>query len=111
VFSASQRRRCLSLSPPSLRFSRTTIYMKGRWQKWARVASPQVGMARGGPAPPGGEPAQWLLSPPPFGFFSLLAKYNFLVFFWIFLIFWNMVSWRSFLQQNLDSGSKSSNDH
>jgi hypothetical protein len=30
---------------------------------------------------PGGEAALWPLSPPPSGFFSLLAKYNFLVFF------------------------------
>jgi hypothetical protein len=99
VFSAPQRRRCLSLSPPpSLRFSGMTIYAKGRWQKWARVASPQAGAARGGPVPSGGEHALWLLSPPPSGFFSLLAKYNFLVFFWNFLIFRNMVSWRSFFQ-------------
>jgi hypothetical protein len=40
---------CLSLSPPpSLRFLGTMKYMKGRWQKWARVASPQAGVARGG---------------------------------------------------------------
>jgi hypothetical protein len=32
VFSASQRRRCLSLMPPSLRFSGMTIYARGRWQ-------------------------------------------------------------------------------
>jgi hypothetical protein len=32
VFSALQRRRCLSLSPPSLRFLGTTIYARGRWQ-------------------------------------------------------------------------------
>jgi hypothetical protein len=44
------------------------------------VASPQAGAARGGPAPPMGEPALWLLSPPPSGFFSLLVKYNFLEF-------------------------------
>jgi hypothetical protein len=31
-------------------------------------------------------------SEPPSGFFSLLAKYNFLVFFWNILIFQNMVS-------------------
>jgi hypothetical protein len=37
-------------------------------------------------------PALWLLLPPPSGFFGLLAKYNFLVFFWNFLIFRNMVS-------------------
>jgi hypothetical protein len=66
---------------------------------------------QGGPTPPSGEPALLLLSPSPSGFFSLLVKYNFLVFFWNFLIFRNMVSLRSFFQQNPDSGSKSSNDH
>jgi hypothetical protein len=82
VFSAPQRRRCLSLSPPPwLRFLGTMKYTKGQWQKWARVASPQASAARGGPAPPGGEPALLLLSPSPSGFFSLLVKYNFLVFF------------------------------
>jgi hypothetical protein len=40
VFSAPQRRRCLSLILPQLRFSGMTIYTRGRWQKWARVASP-----------------------------------------------------------------------
>jgi hypothetical protein len=67
------------------------IYVKGRWKKWVRGASPQAGVARGGTTPPVGEPALWLLSPSPSGFFSLLAKYNFLVFFWNFLIFRNMV--------------------
>jgi hypothetical protein len=33
------------------------------------------------------EAALWLLSTPPSGFLSLLGKYNFLVFFGIFLIF------------------------
>jgi hypothetical protein len=47
VFSALQRRRCLSLIPSQLRFSGTTIYVRGRWQKWARVASPQGGATRG----------------------------------------------------------------
>jgi hypothetical protein len=47
VFSAPQRRWCLSLIPPRFRFSETTIYARGRWQKWARVASPQGGAARG----------------------------------------------------------------
>jgi hypothetical protein len=61
--------------------------------------------------PPGGEAVLWPLSPPPSGSFSLLAKYNFLVFFWNFLIFENMVSWWSFFQQNPYSGSKSCNDH
>jgi hypothetical protein len=49
-----------------------------RGQGWARA--------------PGGEPALLLLSPSPSGFFSVLVKYNFLVFFWNFLIFRNMVS-------------------
>jgi hypothetical protein len=40
----------------------------------------QGGVARGGPAPPGGEPTLLLLPSPPSGFFSLLAKYNFLEF-------------------------------
>jgi hypothetical protein len=52
-------------------------YAKGRWQKWARAATQQAGVTRGGPAPPVCEPSLWLLSPPPSGFFSLPAKYNF----------------------------------
>jgi hypothetical protein len=67
-------------------------YAKGRWQKWARAATQQVGTATGQAAPPVCEPALWLLSTPPSGFFSLLVKYNFLIFFWNFLIFQNMVS-------------------
>jgi hypothetical protein len=66
----------VSISEPLL-----DLGFRGRWKKWARVASPQAGAARGGPAPPGGEPALLLLSPSPSGFFSLLVKYNFLVFF------------------------------
>jgi hypothetical protein len=62
-------------------------YAKGQWQKWARGLSPQVGAARGWAAPPGGEAALWPLLLPPSGFFSLLIKYNFLVFSRIFLIF------------------------
>jgi hypothetical protein len=92
VFRPAETAVSISEPPPSLRFSGTTIYAKGRWQKWARVASPQAGAARGGPTPPGGEPTLRLLSLPPSGFFSLLAKYNFLVFFWNFLIFRNIVS-------------------
>jgi hypothetical protein len=56
-------------------------YVKGRWQKWAREATQQVGVARGQAAPPVCEPAMWLLSTHPSGFFSLLEKYNFLVVF------------------------------
>jgi hypothetical protein len=81
VFSAPQRRWCLSLSPPPcLRFSGTTIYARGRCQKWARVASPQGGAARGWP----------VLSP--FGYFRLLVIYEFLGIFLKLLIFRNMVS-------------------
>jgi hypothetical protein len=58
-----------------------TIYARGRWLEWARVASPHGGVARGGPAPPGGVAHLLLLSPPPSGYFRLLVKYNFLVFF------------------------------
>jgi hypothetical protein len=67
-------------------------YAKWQWQKWARVVTPQGGVARGWAAPPGGEAALWPLSSPPSGYFSVLAKYNFLLFFWNFLIFRNMVS-------------------
>jgi hypothetical protein len=87
VFCPAEVAVSLSEPPLSLRFSGTMIYAKGRWQKWARVASPQAGAARGGPTPPGGKPTLWLLSLPPSGFFNLLAKYNFVVFFWNFLIF------------------------
>jgi hypothetical protein len=47
VFSTPQRWWCLSLIPPRLRFLGMIIYTKGRWQKCARVASPQGGAARG----------------------------------------------------------------
>jgi hypothetical protein len=30
------------------------IYARGRWQKWARVATPLGGAARAWPVPPGG---------------------------------------------------------
>jgi hypothetical protein len=63
------------------------IYVRGRWMEWARVASPYGGTARGGPAPPGGVAYPLLLLPPPSGYFRLLVKYNFLAFFWNFLIF------------------------
>jgi hypothetical protein len=46
--------------PPYLRFSGTIIYARGRWQKWARVATPLGGVARPWPAPPGGV-VPWLL--------------------------------------------------
>jgi hypothetical protein len=113
VFSAPQRRRCLSLTPPPswLRFSRTTIYVRGRWQERARVASPQGGAFRGGPVPPSGVAPLMLLSLPPSGYFRLLILYEFLGISLELLIFRNMVSWWSLFQQNPDSGSKFSNDH
>jgi hypothetical protein len=92
VFRPAEAAVSISEPPHSLRFSGTMKYAKGRWQKWARVASPQAGTARGGPAPRSGEPALLLLSPSSSGFFGLLVKYNFLVFFLNFLIFQNMVS-------------------
>jgi hypothetical protein len=67
--------------PPFLRFSGMMIHVKGRWQKWDRRASPHAGAARGGLAPPVGEPTLWLPSLPPSGCFGLLAKHNFLIFF------------------------------
>jgi hypothetical protein len=67
--------------PPRLRFSGMMKYVQGQDLKWARVASHYAGMARGQAAPPMCEPTPWLLSPPPSGFLSLSAKYNFLVFF------------------------------
>jgi hypothetical protein len=74
VFSVPQRRWCLSLIPlPRLRFLGTTIYARGQWQKWARVASPQGGAARGWPAPPGGVAPLLLLLLSPSGYFRLLV--------------------------------------
>jgi hypothetical protein len=74
------------------------------------VASPQGGAARG-PAPPGGVAPLLLLSTPPSGYFRLLVIYEFLGISLELLIFRDMVSWRSFFQQNPDSDSKFSNDH
>jgi hypothetical protein len=56
------------------------------------VASPQGSAARGGPAPPSGEPTLLLLSPPPSGYFRLLILYEFLGISLELLIFRNMVS-------------------
>jgi hypothetical protein len=50
-------------------------------KNYGYVGDISSGAARGWAAPPGGEAALWPLSPPPSGFFSLLIKYNFLVFF------------------------------
>jgi hypothetical protein len=55
-----------------------TIYVRGQWQEWARVASPQGGVARGGPAPPGGVAPLLLLSLSPFRYRCLLVIYEFL---------------------------------
>jgi hypothetical protein len=79
-------------NPPRLRFLGMTIYARGRWQEWARVASPQGGTARGGPAPPGGVAPLLLLSLPPSGYFCLLVIYEFLGISLELLIFRNMVS-------------------
>jgi hypothetical protein len=78
--------------PPYLRFSRMTIYARGHWQKWSRVATPLGGAARVWPVPPGGV-GPWLLpSLSPSGYFRLLIKYEFLGIFLELLIFTNMVS-------------------
>jgi hypothetical protein len=69
-----------------------TIYARGQWQKWARVASPQGGVARGSPAPPGGVDPLLLLSLSPSGYFCLLVIYEFLSIFLELLIFIIMVS-------------------
>jgi hypothetical protein len=86
-------------------------YAKWRDQKWARATSHRAGAARGQAAPPWCVGPSWLLSTPPSGFLSILGKYNFLVFFWNFPDLENMVPRWSLFQQNLDSGSKSSDDH
>jgi hypothetical protein len=69
-----------------------TIYARGQWQEWARVASPQGGVARGWPAPPGGVGPLLLLLLSPSGYFGLLVIYEFLGIFLKLLIFRNMVS-------------------
>jgi hypothetical protein len=67
-------------------------YARGCLQKWARVATPLGGVARGWLAPPGGV-GPWLLpSLSPSVYFRLLMKYEFLVIFLELLIFRNMVS-------------------
>jgi hypothetical protein len=67
--------------PPSLRFSGTMKYAKGRDLEWARAPSHRAGATQGQAAPPMREAAPWLFSTPPSGFRSLLIKYNFLAFF------------------------------
>jgi hypothetical protein len=88
-----------------------TIYVRGRCLEWARVASPQGGAARGGPTPPGSVAPLLLLSTSPSGYLRLLVIYEFLDISLELLIFRNMVSRRSFFQQNPDSGSRFCNDH
>jgi hypothetical protein len=68
------------------------MYGRGQWQKWARVATPLGGVARGWPAPPGGVAPLLLLSLSPSGYFHLLVKYEFLGIFLELLIFRNIVS-------------------
>jgi hypothetical protein len=78
--------------PFGLRILGAMIYVRGCWQKWARVATPLGGAARGWPTPPGGV-GPWLLpSLSPSGYFRLLVKYEFLGIFLELLIFRNMVS-------------------
>jgi hypothetical protein len=75
------------------------------------VATPLGGVARGWPARPGGV-GPWLLPLlSPSGYFRRLLKYEFLGIFLELLIFRNMVSRRSFFQQNPESGNKFSNNH
>jgi hypothetical protein len=61
--------------------------------------------------PPGVVGPWWLTSPSPSGYFHLLAKYEFLGILLELLVFRNMVSWRSFFQQNPYSSSEFSNNH
>jgi hypothetical protein len=78
VFSAPTEAAESISDPPCLRFSGMTIYVRGRWQKWARVATPLGGAARAWPTPPGGV-GPWLLpSLSPSSYFHLLMKYKFL---------------------------------
>jgi hypothetical protein len=63
------------------------MYAEGRDQRWARAPSHRAGAARGLATPPWRVGPPWLLSTPPFGFLSLLGKYNFWYFSRIFLIF------------------------
>jgi hypothetical protein len=78
VFRPAEAAESISEVPSCLRFSGMTIYVRRRWQKWARVATPLGGAARGWPAPPGGV-GRWLLpSLSPSGYFCLLMKYEFL---------------------------------
>jgi hypothetical protein len=82
----------ISDPPFGLRISGMTIYARGRWQKWARVATPLGVTARTWPAPPGGV-GPWLLpSLSPSGYFRHMMKYEFLGIFLELLIFRNMVS-------------------
>jgi hypothetical protein len=69
-----------------------TIYARGRWHEWARVASPQGGAARGGLAPPFAVAPLLLLSLSPSGYLRLLVMYEFLGISLELLIFRNMVS-------------------
>jgi hypothetical protein len=68
------------------------IYARGHWQKWARVATPLGGVAKGWPALPGGVGPRLLPSLSPSGYFHLLIKYEFLGIFLKLLIIINMVS-------------------
>jgi hypothetical protein len=96
VFRTAEVAECISDPPWGLRFLGMTIYTRGQSQKWARVATPLGGAARGWPAPPGGVGPLLLLLLSPSSYFRLLVKYEFMDIFLELLIFINMVSWRSF---------------
>jgi hypothetical protein len=92
VFRPTEAAESISDHPSSLRFLGTSIHARGRWQKWARVATPLGGATKVWPAPPGGV-CPWLLpSLSLSGYFRLLMKYEYLGIFLELLIFRNMVS-------------------
>jgi hypothetical protein len=110
VFSAPQRQRSLSLIPLGLRFS-------GRW--YTRGALTEVGQ--------GSHTTRWrsvglahttrwcgpLVAHLTLSFWLLPSSDEIWIsgYFPKLLVFRNMVSWRSFFQQNPDSGSELSNNH
>jgi hypothetical protein len=92
VFSAPQRQRCLSLSPPL-----TWVFGEENICEGAMAVVGQGGLTtgrrgQGWTRAPGGEPNLMLLSPPPSGYFCLLILYKFLGISLELSIFRNMVS-------------------
>jgi hypothetical protein len=75
VFRPAEAAKSISDPPFRLRFSGMTIYTRRSWQKWARVATPLGGVARGWLMPPGGV-GPWLLpSLSASGYFRHMMKY------------------------------------